>query len=109
MKKEKVEITTKDDIVKNFNQKELEVYNYYKSKFSYQGTELVPVYKEDKEITFLENGCNFLQVAFKVEAVVALVIFTFAFVFDFSPKAFTTVKNSDNISYEQRLSKNPNK
>lgn len=109
MKKEKYEITTKDDIVKNFNQKELEVYNYYKSKLSYQGKELVPVYKEDKEIAFLENGYSFLKVAFKVEAVVALMIVTFAFVFDFSPKAFTTVNNSDKISYEQQILKNPNK
>lgn len=93
MKKESNLNSTKDDLIKSFNQQQLEVYNYYKSKFSYSGTELITT---DKELTFLENGYSVLKTIFRVELIFALIILTFAIMFDVFPEDSNT-----DTKYEQ--------
>ena len=89
---------TKDDLIKNFNQQQLELYNYYKSKFSYTGTELITTNKADKEITFLENGYSALKAIFKVELIFALIIFTFAILFDAFPESSNNDKDQKYVA-----------
>lgn len=93
--------STKDELIKNFSKEQLEVYNYYKSKFSYSGTELITVNKEDKEIAFLENSCSVLKTIFKVELVFALIILTFAIIFDIFPETEKTDSNYEQIAIIQ--------
>mgnify|MGYP006864513949 CR=1 FL=1 len=98
MKKKSNLNSTKDDLIKNFNQQQLEIYNYYKSKFSYTGTELITIDKDDKEITFLENGYSALKSIFKVELVFALIIFTFAIIFDIFPENSSNNKGQEYVA-----------
>jgi hypothetical protein len=85
MKKESNMIDTKDELIKNFSKEQMEIYNYYKSQFSYSDTELYPVVKKDKEMMFLENGCNILSSILKVEVVLALIVVTFVVIFNGIP------------------------
>lgn len=73
MKKEKNLISTKDELVKNFTPEQLEIFEYYKSKLSYN--DLVPV-KEDNELIFMEKTYGVLQKVFKIEMVFALIVAT---------------------------------
>ena len=81
MKKESNLIDTKDELIKNFSKEQLEIYEFYKSKFSYADKDLYPVVKKDKELAFLENGCKLLTKVLKAEIVIALVVFTVMFMF----------------------------
>ena len=90
--------STKDDLIKNFNQQQLEIYNYYKSKFSYSGTELITTDKQDREIGLLENSYNVLKAIFKAEIVMALIIFTFAIIFDIFPENSSTEKEQEYVA-----------
>ena len=74
-------INTKDELIKNFSKEQLEIYNYYKSKFSYADKELYPVVKEDRELLFLENSYKVLTNILKAEVVIALIIITVMFMF----------------------------
>lgn len=85
MKKESNMISTKDELIKNFSKEQMEIYNYYKSKFSYSDQALVPAQKEDKELIFLEKGCNVLSVIFKAELVLTLLVVTFVVMFNGFP------------------------
>ena len=69
-------IDTKEELIKNFSREQMEIYNYHKSKFSYVDPTLYPVVSEDRELRFLENGCNLLEKILKFEVVVALVVGT---------------------------------
>jgi len=96
-------ISTKDELIKNFSEEQMKIYNYYKSKFSYANEELYPVVKEDKEMVVLEKVYNTLSVIFKAEIVVALAISTFVFVFGGTPKSqiqYTRNPNTSSVYYE---------
>ena len=70
-------IDTKEELIKNFSREQMDIYNRYKSKFTYVDPNLYPIVNGDKEIRFLENGCKLLEKVLKVEIVVALVVGTF--------------------------------
>ena len=86
MKKKSNLIDTKDELIKNFSKEQLDIYNYYKSKFSYTDKELYPVVKKDRELAFLENSYKILTNILKAEIVIALIIFTAIFIFTGSSK-----------------------
>ena len=86
MKKESNLISTKDELIKNFSEEQMELYNYYKSKFSYANEELYPTVREDKEMIFLEKTYKVLSVVFKTELVISLILATCVFVFGGSKK-----------------------
>lgn len=76
----------------------MEIYNYHKSKFSYINPTLYPVISEDKELRFLENGCNILEKIFKFEVVVALIIGTVIVMSNGLP-----TKNDSTVNYKQEI------
>lgn len=96
MKKESNIIDTKENLIKNFSKEQMEIYNYYKSQFSYVDKELYPTIKEDKELIFLEKGCNILSSILKVELVLTLIIVTFVVMFNGIPN-----NNEPSIKYKQ--------
>ncbi len=94
MKKESNIISTKDELVKNFSKEQMDIYNYYKSKFSYANEELYPVVKEDKEMLVLENTYKVLKKIFKAEVIASLIIVTFVFIFNGAPKSETQYRKA---------------
>lgn len=86
MKEKSNLISTKDELIRNFNKEQMEIYEYYKSKFSYANEELYPTVKEDKEMIFLENTYKVLSIVFKTEIVISLVLATCVFIFGGAPK-----------------------
>ena len=91
-------IDTKEELIKNFSREQMEIYNYHKSKFSYINPTLYPVISEDKELRFLENGCNILEKIFKFEVVVALIIGTVIVMSNGLP-----TKNDSTVNYKQEI------
>ena len=91
-------IDTKEELIKNFSREQMEIYNYHKSKVSYINPTLYPVISEDKEIRFLENGCNILEKIFKFEVVVALIIGTVIVMSNGLP-----TKNDSTVNYKQEI------
>ena len=86
MNKESNLISTKDELIKNFNEEQMQIYEYYKNKFSYANEELYPTVKEDKEMIILEKTYKLLSVVFKTELVISLILATCVFVFGGSKK-----------------------
>lgn len=85
MKKENNLISTKDKLIENFTAEQLEIFEFYKSQFSYND-KLLPVEKEDKELVFMEKTYNILQNIFKVEVILTLLVVTFAVIFYIIPE-----------------------
>lgn len=102
MKKEKSSIIdTKEELIKNFSKEQMEIYNYYKSQFSYNDNALIPVQKEDKELMMLEKSCDILSTIFKVQLVITLIIVTCIVMFNGFPNTDTQVKYKQaSISFE---------
>ena len=92
-------IDTKEELIKNFSKEQMEIYNYYKSKFSYANEELYPVVKEDKELVFLENTYSVLKTIFKAEIVISLLVVTFVFIFTGTPKQQIQYKQKDQVHF----------
>ena len=84
MKKEKNLISTKDKLIENFTPEQLEIFEFYKSKFSYND-ELLPVEENDKELMFMEKTYGILKILFKAELFFALIIVTFFTIFNLIP------------------------
>lgn len=97
MKKESNIISTKDELIKNFSKEQMEIYNYYKSKFSYANEELYPVVKEDKEMVTLENTYKLLKTIFKYEVIITLAIVSFVFIFNKTPNSQIQFKEAYSI------------
>lgn len=95
-------IDTKDELIKNFSREQMEIYNRYKSKFTYVDPNLYPTVSNDREIRFLENGCNLLEKVLKVEIVVALIVGTFVLMVNDTPsqKAQTITYKSASVVTE---------
>ena len=72
-------INTKENPKKNFSRVELEKCNYYKKQFNCTDKECYALIKEDRAIKTLEKTCNILTWMIKVQAVITLVLLTFAF------------------------------
>ena len=81
MKKESNLIDTKEELIKNFTEEQMEIYEYYKSKFSYTDEQLYPTVKEDKEMMRLEKTYQVLQVIFKVEVFASIFVLAFVSLF----------------------------
>lgn len=84
MKKEKNLISTKDKLIENFTQEQLEIFEFYNSKFSHND-ELLPVEENDKELMFMEKTYGILKGLFKFELIFALIIVTFCTIFNLIP------------------------
>lgn len=96
MKKEKNLISTKDKLIENFTPEQLEIFEYYKSKFSYND-ELLPI-KEDKELIFMEKTYGILKILFKAELILALVIVTFVGLFSIVPNEKNANNSEDDVA-----------
>ena len=72
-------INTNENPKKNFSKVELEKCNYYKNQFKCTDKECYALIKEDRAIKTLEKTCNILTWMIKVQAVITLVLLTFAF------------------------------
>ena len=81
MKKESKLIDTKEELLKNFSEEQMEIYNYYKNQFSYANEELYPVTKEDKKMILLEKTYKVMAGILKAEVAVSLLVVTFVFMF----------------------------
>lgn len=81
MKNESNLIDTKEELLKNFNEEQMKIYNYYKSKFSYANEELYPITREDKEMILLEKTCKILKSVLKYEAILSFFVITFMVMF----------------------------
>ena len=103
MKKESNLIDTKENIMNN---KE-ESYNYYKSNLpACTDKEIYSLIKDDKEIALLEKGCNILGKILKVEAVITLIVITFAIIFNGFPENAKSQGNSKKVSISQEIDYN---
>lgn len=84
-------ISTKDELIKNFTDEQLAIYNYYLSKYnagsntSSSSTSLIVA--DDKQVQMLEKGCKILEKVLKAEVVVGLIVVTLVFVFGGNSKA----------------------
>lgn len=88
-------IDTKEELIKNFSREQMEIYNRYKSKFTYVDPNLYPTVSNDREIRFLENGCKLLEKVLKVEIVAALIVGTIILMTNDTPKA-----NNKTVTYK---------
>lgn len=85
-------IDTKENPKKNFSQEELERFDYYKSQLHYSDKECYALIKEDRAIETLEKSCNILSSIAKVQAVITLILLTFAFMYDVLPSDNARIK-----------------
>ena len=88
-------IDTKENPKNKFRKEDLERYNYYKSQLNYSDKECYALVKEDRAIATLEKSCNVLASIAKIQAVITLVLLTFAFMYDVFPN------NNANIKYQE--------
>lgn len=101
-------ISTKDELIRSFSKEQMEIYNYYKSKFCYSDQALVPMEKEDRELAILEKGCKILKIILKAEIVLGLAIATFVIMFNGFPKNTKSPVSYKQAAISTEIKYNPN-
>lgn len=96
-------IDTKDNPMKNFSKEDMKNYNYYKNALTLSEKDIYALVKEDREIQRLEKTCDILGAALKVEAVITLVVLTFAVIFNGFPSTKQVEKEYKKASISRKL------
>ena len=98
----------KENIIKDFTKEQMDIYNYYRKQFEKNDSTNYPIAQEDKEIMALEKSYKMLKSIFKIETVLALIIFTVMFLFNGFPFNKSQIKykhaNIENIQIIDKLS-----
>lgn len=103
MKRKNNVIDTKEHPIKNFSKEELERYDYYKNQLNYSDNECLALIKEDRAIETLEKSCNILTSIAKIQAVITLILLTFAFMYDVFPNDNARIRYQQTSSIHEEI------